>query len=111
MNETFWLMTFLESASLIGGQVLANWLADGNVQSGIALSATASLFLSVVAIFCVVRTAKEPVKTLPLRDYSAAFYAYVLGGKGFFICFFLFVFLLYLKLSRFIFFLFFNYIR
>ena len=83
MNETFWLMTFLESASLIGGQVLANWLADGNVQSGVALSATASLFLSVVAIVCIVRTAKEPVKTLPLRDYSAAFYAYVLGGKGF----------------------------
>lgn len=75
-------MTFLESASLIGGQVLANWLAGGNVQSGVALSATASLFLSVVAIVCIVRTAKEPVKTLPLRDYSAAFYAYVLGGKG-----------------------------
>ncbi|CAN6906442.1 unnamed protein product [Brassica oleracea var. botrytis] len=81
LNETFWLMTFLESASLIGGQVLANWLAGGNVQSGVALSATASLFLSVVAIVCIVRTAKEPVKTLPLRDYSAAFYAYVLGDK------------------------------
>ncbi|CAH8346946.1 unnamed protein product [Eruca vesicaria subsp. sativa] len=79
LNETFWLMTFLESASLIGGQVLANWLSDGNVS--IALSATASMFLSVVAIFCIVRTVKEPVKTLPLRDYSAAFYAYVLGDK------------------------------
>lgn len=76
-------MTFLESASLIGGQVLANWLVDENVQHGIALSATASLFLSVVTIICIVQTAKEPLKTLPFRDYSAAFYAYVLGGKGF----------------------------
>jgi hypothetical protein len=81
LNETFWLMTFLESASLIGGQVLANWLVGENVQDGIALSATASLLLSVVTIICIVQTAKEPLKTLPFRDYSTAFYAYVLGGK------------------------------
>jgi len=74
-------MTFLESASLIGGQVLANWLVGENVQDGIALSATASLLLSVVTIICIVQTAKEPLKTLPFRDYSTAFYAYVLGGK------------------------------
>ncbi|KAL1224446.1 hypothetical protein V5N11_014407 [Cardamine amara subsp. amara] len=81
LNETFWLMTFLESASLIGGQVITNWLVDGNVEHGIALSATASLLFSVVAIICIVQTAKEPLKTLPFRDYSAAFYAYVLVDK------------------------------
>lgn len=81
-------MTFLESASLIGSQVLANWFVDENVQRGIALSATASLFLSVVAIIFTVRTAKESLKTLPFRDYSAAFYAYVLGGKAFVFIFF-----------------------
>lgn len=85
-------MTFLESASLVGSQVLANWFVDENVQRGIALSATASLFLSVVAIICTVRTAKESLKTLPFRDYSAAFYAYVLGGKGFVFIFFSFTF-------------------
>lgn len=84
-------MTFLESASLIGGQVLSNWLVDENVKHGIALSATASLFLSFLAIICIVKTAKEPLKTLPFTDYSAAFYAYVLVGKGFFCDFFLFV--------------------
>ncbi|CAN8283969.1 unnamed protein product [Cochlearia groenlandica] len=81
LNETFWLMTFIESASLIGGQALTNWLVGENVRYGVALSATTSMFLSVVAIICIVRTVKERVKTLPLRDYSAAFYAYVLRDK------------------------------
>jgi hypothetical protein len=34
-----------------------------------------------VTIICIVQTAKEPLKTLPFRDYSTAFYAYVLGDK------------------------------
>lgn len=45
------MSNFLESTSLVGGQVLVNWLVHVNFQSGIALSAMVTLFLSVVAIF------------------------------------------------------------
>ncbi|CAN8311232.1 unnamed protein product [Cochlearia groenlandica] len=48
LNEMlFWLMTFLESASFIGGQVLVNRLRGDDVQHGIALSGTVSMLLSV----------------------------------------------------------------
>ncbi|XP_010526707.1 PREDICTED: uncharacterized protein LOC104804202 isoform X2 [Tarenaya hassleriana] len=81
LNDTFWLMSFLESASLIGSQVLANWLADNNNQRGIASSATASLLLSLVAIISIFRTAKGSLKTLAFRDYTTAFCSYVLGDN------------------------------
>ncbi|XP_010531289.1 PREDICTED: molybdate-anion transporter-like [Tarenaya hassleriana] len=81
LNDTFWLMTFLESASLIGSQVLANWLSDNDIRHGLASSATVSLFLSVVVIVSIFRTAKGSLKTLTFRDYTAASCLYVLGDK------------------------------
>ncbi|KAL3620432.1 hypothetical protein CASFOL_035344 [Castilleja foliolosa] len=32
LNDMFWLMTFFESASFIGGQMLANYLIDCNIR-------------------------------------------------------------------------------
>ncbi|KAF2295505.1 hypothetical protein GH714_033080 [Hevea brasiliensis] len=49
LSDKFWLMTFFESASLIGSQVLANWLLGSNPETGMVSSYTAAIFLAMIA--------------------------------------------------------------
>ncbi|PWA73218.1 Major facilitator superfamily domain, general substrate transporter [Artemisia annua] len=51
LNEMFWLMTFLESASLIGSQVLANWLISSNdIHKNMVSPSTATAILALLCI-------------------------------------------------------------
>lgn len=74
-------MTFFESASLIGGQVLANWLVGIDVKKGVVPSSTASVFLSILGIICVSRGWTENPK-MAFDDYRTSFSTYIFGGKG-----------------------------
>ncbi|KAH9712237.1 Major facilitator superfamily domain-containing protein 5 [Citrus sinensis] len=80
LSDTFWLMTFFESASLIGGQVLANWLVGIDVKKGVVPSSTASVFLSILGIICVSRGWTENPK-MAFDDYRTSFFTYIFGDK------------------------------
>ncbi|PWA65452.1 Major facilitator superfamily domain, general substrate transporter [Artemisia annua] len=57
LNEMFWLMTFLESASLIGSQVLANWLISSNdIHKNMVSPSTAT---AILALLCIIYIARE----------------------------------------------------
>lgn len=81
LSDTFWLMTFFESSSLIGSQMLANWLAGSNVEKGMASASTLSIILAVIGIIAVTRCWNGTMQTLSLKDYRMAFYTYVLSDK------------------------------
>lgn len=74
-------MTFFESASLIGSQVLANCLAGSDVEKRMSSPYTASVFLAIIGFICISRGWTENSK-FSFRDYSISFYTYVLGGKS-----------------------------
>lgn len=80
LSDTFWLMTFFESASLIGGQVLANWLVGIDVKKGVVPSSTASVFLSILGIIFVSRGWTENPK-MAFDDYRTSFFTYIFGDK------------------------------
>ncbi|KAH9663879.1 Major facilitator superfamily domain-containing protein 5 [Citrus sinensis] len=73
-------MTFFESAALIGGQVLANWLVGIDVKKGVVPSSTASVFLSILGIICVSRGWTENPK-MAFDDYRTSFFTYIFGDK------------------------------
>ncbi|XP_044504040.1 molybdate-anion transporter-like isoform X2 [Mangifera indica] len=80
LSDTFWLMTSFESASLIGSQILANWLVESNVEKGIASPSNASIFLAVLGVILVTRgwTENPQVK---FKDYKTSFFTHIFGVK------------------------------
>ncbi|CAI0405613.1 unnamed protein product [Linum tenue] len=80
LSDTFWLMTFFESVSLILSQVLANWLLGSNVGKGMISPSTAAIFLSVMSIICVGNGWKETPKATATKDYNVS-YAHIFKDK------------------------------
>ncbi|KAK0605173.1 hypothetical protein LWI29_023726 [Acer saccharum] len=80
LSDTFWLMAFFESASLIGSQVLANWLVGSNVEKGIASPYTASVFLAIIGIIFITRGWTEN-STLTFKEYRTSFKTCIFGDK------------------------------
>ncbi|GMH06373.1 hypothetical protein Nepgr_008213 [Nepenthes gracilis] len=81
LNVTFWLMTFSESASLIGSQMLANWIARNGLEKSVVSPSTVSVFLAMITVIFVARGWTEsPVKE-GLNAYRASFTAYIFGDK------------------------------
>ncbi|CAN0917912.1 Molybdate-anion transporter [Linum grandiflorum] len=80
LSDTFWLMTFFESVSLILSQVLANWLIGSNVRNGLVSPSTASILLSVLSIICVSNGWKETPQTAVTKDYNVS-YAHIFKDK------------------------------
>ncbi|CAK7337788.1 unnamed protein product [Dovyalis caffra] len=66
-------MTFFESVSLIGSQVLANWLLASNVEKGIASSSTATIFLAIIGIICVAEGWKQTPNTALVNDHGMSY--------------------------------------
>ena len=87
LTNTFWLMTFIESASLIGSQVLVNWLLASNVDTGIASSSTATIFIAIIGIFCVTIGWKQTPHSAPVKDRRWMSYINIFSGEC---CVFLF---------------------
>ncbi|KZV35471.1 major facilitator superfamily domain-containing protein 5-like [Dorcoceras hygrometricum] len=81
LNDMFWLMTFFESASFIGSQVLGNYTIDGDVNKNIKSVWNVAAVLAVVAIIYVTRGWNEASKRTMFKDYSIMFHRYVLSDK------------------------------
>lgn len=78
--DMFWLMTFFESASLIGSQVLANWLVAANMEKGIVSPSNAAIFLAMIGIIFVSKGRKEIPQTAAIKDYKVSC-AHIFSGK------------------------------
>ncbi|OVA17075.1 Protein of unknown function DUF791 [Macleaya cordata] len=81
LSETLWLMAFFESASLIGSQVIANFLVGMNAESGIVFPSTAVAFLAITCIIYITREWKESSPAAGIGEYKMAFSAVILGDK------------------------------
>lgn len=81
LNDMFWLMTFLESASFIGSQALANYLIDGNVKRNIKSMWIEVAVLAIVAIGYVSRGWQEAPQTAAWKDYRVSFHRHVISDK------------------------------
>uniref|UniRef100_A0A6N2M6M5 Major facilitator superfamily associated domain-containing protein n=1 Tax=Salix viminalis TaxID=40686 RepID=A0A6N2M6M5_SALVM len=81
LTNTFWLMTFVESASLIGSQVLVNWLLASDVDTGIASSSTATIFIAIIGIFCVTKGWKQTPHSAPVKDRRWMSYINIFSDK------------------------------
>lgn len=82
LSETFWLMSFFESACLIGSQVFSNWIIGNNAERSLASHSTAGIFLAVICLVCLTRGWKEIPHKVALKEYMASFRAYIVGGKS-----------------------------
>lgn len=80
LNDMFWLMTFSESASFIGSQVLANWLVDSNMEKYMVSPSTAAMLLALVSIISVTRGWRESPPAA-YKDYRISFYEHIFGDK------------------------------
>ncbi|PPS00529.1 hypothetical protein GOBAR_AA20137 [Gossypium barbadense] len=81
LNETFWLMTFFESASLIGSQVIGNWMVGGNLEKGIGSPSIAATLLAILGITCMSRHYDGTTKIMTFKDYRMSFSVYILGDR------------------------------
>ncbi|XP_043708915.1 molybdate-anion transporter isoform X2 [Telopea speciosissima] len=81
LSDTFWLMAFSESASHIGSQVLANWLADSSNEQRFDFPSTAVIFLATICLIYVTREWKESPNVSSIRSYKMSFSTIILGDK------------------------------
>uniref|UniRef100_A0A2P2QLS5 Molybdate-anion transporter-like n=1 Tax=Rhizophora mucronata TaxID=61149 RepID=A0A2P2QLS5_RHIMU len=80
LNDMFWLMTFIESATLIGSQVLSNWLVGNNLENGIASSSTATIILAMIGFILVSEGWKGSPQTAAAKEHKVS-YAHILRDK------------------------------
>lgn len=74
-------MTFLESASLIGSQVLANWLVSSNdVHKNMVSPSTAT---AILALLCIIFIAREWRESSPVtfKEYRVSLKTHIFSGK------------------------------
>ncbi|KAK3032904.1 hypothetical protein RJ639_034952, partial [Escallonia herrerae] len=74
LSDMFWLMTFFDSASFIGSQMLANWLVGNNVEQHLVSPSTASVLLAVISLIVVCRGWKDSSQTAAFKDYSRSLF-------------------------------------
>ncbi|XP_031116360.1 molybdate-anion transporter [Ipomoea triloba] len=74
LNEMFWLMSLVESASFIGSQVLGNWLIAGNAESITHSLPVAAAILAIVALIFASRGWKEFPQTAEYKNYQIKFH-------------------------------------
>ncbi|XP_021714421.1 molybdate-anion transporter-like [Chenopodium quinoa] len=81
LNDTFWLMSFFESTSLILSQVLANWaLGHGSMRGFISPSVITVLLASVNLVFTI-RGWPESSARGKFKEHRAAFIVFFFGDK------------------------------
>ncbi|KAG5528514.1 hypothetical protein RHGRI_029261 [Rhododendron griersonianum] len=81
LNDTFWLMTFTESVSFVGSQMMANWLVHRGMETSVISPSTAAVLLAILSIFFVTRVSKEVPQASAFKDYGRDFTAYIFGDK------------------------------
>lgn len=80
LNDTFWLMTFTESVSFVGSQMMANWLVHRGMETSVISPSTAAVLLAILSIFFVTRVSKEVPQASTFKDYGRDFTACIFGG-------------------------------
>ncbi|KAL6587671.1 hypothetical protein OROMI_000649 [Orobanche minor] len=78
LNDMFGLMTFFESATLIGSQMVANYLIDGNVDKNIKSTWNGTVVLAVAAIVYVTRSWKEAPQIATISDYHISLHRHAI---------------------------------
>ncbi|CAI9111310.1 OLC1v1011506C1 [Oldenlandia corymbosa var. corymbosa] len=81
LSDMFWLMNFVESASLICSQCLGNWLFRNGSGKNVMAPNYAILVLAIVSIICVAQGAKGSPQTTNFEDYRASFWTHVISDK------------------------------
>ncbi|KAF8377623.1 hypothetical protein HHK36_031005 [Tetracentron sinense] len=81
LSDTFWLMAFSESASLIGSQVLANWLVGSNAEKNIFFPSTGVVILAMMGIIYISREWKESPPSTLIDGSKMSLYACILGDE------------------------------
>ncbi|KAL3346370.1 hypothetical protein AABB24_025023 [Solanum stoloniferum] len=81
VNDMFWLMTFVESASFIGSQVVGNWLIGGHEKTSLLAPSSVVVIMALSALAYVSRGWKEDPKSIILKDYQTKFRTYILSDK------------------------------
>ncbi|KAM7507169.1 hypothetical protein LguiA_017622 [Lonicera macranthoides] len=81
LNDMFWLMTFTESVSFIGSQMIGNWVVGLDVKQHIVSPSTAAALLAMICIISITRGWRESPSTAAFKEYRASFYAYIFGDK------------------------------
>ncbi|KAL8266211.1 hypothetical protein R6Q59_003555 [Mikania micrantha] len=80
LNEMFWLMTFLESASLVGSQVLANWLVGNDIEKNMFSPSTATALLALITIISIAREWRES-SPATFKDYRISLNTHIFFDK------------------------------
>lgn len=80
LNEMFWLMTFFESASFMGSQVIGNYLINCNVDKSTTSVWKESVVVALFAIIYVTRCWKGGLQASTFRDYRLHFHGYIVNG-------------------------------
>jgi hypothetical protein len=78
--DTFWLMTFFESVSLIGSQEITNVLVS-NGDNGFLLPYAFAATLSIVGILYIRNASSTTQHASAIGSYQKSFFAHVLRGE------------------------------
>jgi hypothetical protein len=78
--DTFWLMSFFESISLIGSQGITNLLVNDD-SNGILLPYAFAASLSIVGILYVRNASSTTQHASAIGSYQKSFFAHVLRGE------------------------------
>lgn len=74
-------MVFFESGSLIGSQMLSNWLIGNNVEKNILSPSMAAVLIAIVGIIYIAKGWTEIPQTTTFNEYKMSCYAYIFGGN------------------------------
>ncbi|KMZ61817.1 Major facilitator protein [Zostera marina] len=80
LTDTFWLMTFSESSSLIGSQVLANFMVK-DTNKGFFTPSTPAALLALLSIIYISKEWTGYKHSFSIHKYRESFYDQVLGDK------------------------------
>ncbi|XP_022132600.1 molybdate-anion transporter [Momordica charantia] len=81
LSDTFWLMTIFESISLIGNQMLVNWMVGDNVKRNMFSPSIVSVFLALICITFIIKGWTEVSQRIELEDYRTSFSSYIFSDK------------------------------
>lgn len=81
LNDTFWLMVFSESASLIGSQILANSVVGPGSKKSFVSPSLIPVLLAIINIAFTARGWTESPASGRLKEHRTAFFALICGDK------------------------------
>lgn len=81
LDEMFWLLTFFESASFIGSQVLINQFTESSEGNLTKFPTCATFLLAILATIFISKGWKEATRTTAVKNHIKLFVPYVFADK------------------------------